>query len=317
MSLMQMFRQWLGKSADDAQTGRRPDGGTSCFRPNRKAENRSAAGAMSAIQTEMPHSNVSYVHTGFTGMNPPQSDVYQPVGGKEASGWNGWQQQTQTGFYTGYQPNAASAAAQTVQGSVQDRFQTPQNQGRRAGRRRGEESTGNVFFMPGAFPGQPTQPLPQQVERILNMNGLKSCYEAIDCMKNGETLIVLMEMIESEGEVVRCQDMLTGAAFTLGCTVRMLRGSRLILIAPPQVRILPEENPSINTQPFNSITEMAAEGISEPQNMFETGKTENQRKRRVSQNTRGWRPGEDRQVNPYTGTMPAASGAYGGFGGFR
>lgn len=317
MSLMQTFRNWLGRSADNnSQSGRRPDGGTSCFRPNRKTDDRNAAGAASAIRTESPQDNVSFVHTGFTGMNPPQTGVYPPVGGMETDGWNGWTQQTRTGFYTGYQPNAA-AGAQTVQANAQDGFRTPQNQSRRSGRRRGEDNSGNVFFMPGAFPGQQMQSLPQRVEHILNMNGLRSCYEAIDCMKNGETLIVLMEMIESEGDVVRCQDMLTGAAFTLGCTVRMLRGSRLILIAPPQVRILPEETPSINTQPVNPVSEMAAEGMTEPRSMFETEKTENPRRRRVSQNTRGWRPGEDRQVNPYTGTTPVASGAYGEFGGFR
>lgn len=306
MSLMQTFRQWLGKSADDAQAGRRPDGGTSCFRPNRKTDNRAATGAVPEVRANMPQNNVSYVHTGFTGMNPPQSGIYPPGAGMDQTGWNGWPQQPQTGFFSGYQPNTAPQA--------QDRPPQPvRPQGRRSGRRRSEEDTGNVFFMPGSFPGQPMPP--QQAVHVLNMSGLKNCYEAIDCMKNGETLIIIMEMIESEGDVVRCQDMLTGAAFTLGCTVRLLRGPRLILLAPPQVRILPDQTPDIGTQPVASEAGTAAGSMSEP--LYNTRTNEYPRRRRVSQNTRGWRPGEDGQVNPYTGTMPVTSGAYSGFGGFR
>ena len=312
MSLMQTFRQWLGKSTDDGQTGRRPDGGTSCYRPNRKTDGRAGTTAAPEAVPDQSGNSVPYVHTGFTDMNPPQSDVYPPETAAGQTDWNGWTQPPRTAYNNGYQPNA-SARTQTIQGAVRDR---PQGQGRRSGRRRAGEDASNVFFMPGAFREQPMQFLPQTVH-ILNMSELKSCYEAIDCMKNGETVIALLDVIASEGDMIRCQDMLAGAAFTLGCTVRLLSGPRIILVAPQQVRILPEEAPGINTQPINPIEEMAAGGSEESLRMFETRTNEYPRRRRVSQNTRGWRPGEDRRVNPYTGTMPAASGAYGEFGGFR
>ena len=60
------------------------------------------------------------------------------------------------------------------------------------------------------------------VEHIMAITSLRSCYEAIECMKNGETLIVTLDVLGSEGERIRCQDMLAGAAFTLGCSVRTL-----------------------------------------------------------------------------------------------
>ena len=60
-------------------------------------------------------------------------------------------------------------------------------------------------------------------------------------MKNGETLIVELDAIANENESMRCQDMLAGAAFTLGCSVRLLAGARIVLIAPENVLILPEQ----------------------------------------------------------------------------
>ena len=101
----------------------------------------------------------------------------------------------------------------------------------------------NISYMPGYAPDAGAAPF-SHVEHILTMTGLKSCYEAIECMKNGETLIVSLDAIANESESMRCQDMLAGAAFTLGCSVRMLQGARLVLIAPEGVKILPEEAPA-------------------------------------------------------------------------
>ena len=56
-------------------------------------------------------------------------------------------------------------------------------------------------------------------------------------MKDGETLIVMLDAIANESESMRCQDMLAGAAFTLGCSVRMLQGGRLVLIAPELLKL--------------------------------------------------------------------------------
>ena len=59
---------------------------------------------------------------------------------------------------------------------------------------------------------------------IMTMTGLKSCYDAIECMKNGETLLVMLDAIANEGESMRCQDMpyrkLRAATLFLRYTVR-------------------------------------------------------------------------------------------------
>ena len=132
-------------------------------------------------------------------------------------------------------------------------------------------------------------------------------------MKDGETLIVMLDAIANDSESMRCQDMLAGAAFTLGCSVRLLAGARIVVIAPEGVKILPEQAametprmPDAQMQP----TRMAA-AAEAPHTV--------RRERRTGANAAEWnaaRNGELEGYNPYTGTMPAAAGSYGRFGGY-
>ena len=76
--------------------------------------------------------------------------------------------------------------------------------------------------MPGVY-GQDAGSTCTHVEHIMTITSLRSCYDAIECMKNEETLIVTLDVLGSDSERIRCQDMLAGAAFTLGCSVRNLQ----------------------------------------------------------------------------------------------
>ncbi len=145
------------------------------------------------------------------------------------------------------------------------------------------------------------------VEHILAVTSLRSCYDAIECMKNGETLIVTLDVLGSEGERIRCQDMLAGAAFTLGCSVRTLQSAGVVVIVPQGVKILPE-------QQAPTYAQRAAEPQPAPVREGWTPR----RERRSSQNPMGWdNAGAGNQsYNPYTGTLPAAAGDYGRFGGY-
>ena len=354
-------------SRGETDGSRRPDGGTSCYRPIRKK-------TQTEIQ-EQEEQPLTYIHTGFTGMNPPSA--YDTGFGAENYGQGqyaqpgefsnppyaqqGFAQQdySQQGFQQNYnaqgygqpyggpqqnssQPGYAQQAftqqqsfgqqAFTQQQSFGQQPAAPQQQnagrsafrGNSAGReesqtadrpRRGwfpprEEAVprSNISYMPGYAPDAGAAPF-NHVEHILTMTGLKSCYEAIECMKNGETLIVALDAIANENESMRCQDMLAGAAFTLGCTVRTLQGARMVLIAPQGVKILPEEIP-VRTEavpPVYAAPAPAAE--SAPR----------QRERRTGRNAADWnaaRSGQMDNYNPYTGTMPVAAGSYANFGGY-
>ena len=264
--LLGRLQSLFGERKNDGS--RRPDGGTSCYRPVRRKQAGENTGTVPAELQGQESASVPYIHTGFTGMNPP-ADYSAAMPAQQPSG----------PYFT-----------------------------------RQEEPRDNISYMPGVY-AQDAGNSYTHVEHIMTMTSLKSCYEAIECMKNGETLIITLDAIANEGESMRCQDMLAGAAFTLGCNVRMLQGGRLVLIAPENVKILPEQPQTrMERSPVSGMAPMAP-AVPQEQEPVYTGR----RERRTSQRAAQWeaaRNGEAPNYNPYTGTMPVAAGAYGSFGGY-
>ena len=321
----------------EGDAGRRPDGGTSCYRPIRRRNP-----AEVREQEEQPP--VSYIHTGFTGMNPPAGGTdpgFSPEASAQLYGQpysqqmpygQPYAQQAQAPYGQQWQasqlswnqaPAGRGAAPQQAYGTAYgtEAVRTQPEEVPDAARRpergwfpRREEAVprGNISYMPGYAPDAGASPF-SHVEHILILTGLKSCYEAIECMKNGETLIVELDAIANESESMRCQDMLAGAAFTLGCSVRTLQGARLVLIAPEGVKILPEETGS-RPEPAAPVYPPAPAYAAPTQEEIPR-----QRERRSGRNAADWnaaRSGQLENYNPYTGTMPAAAGSYGNFGGY-
>ena len=314
MNLNDLKNKMLAKFFHGEKDGsRRPDGGTSCYRPIRRK-------SQSEIREpeEQPQQPMTYIHTGFTGMNPPSAGYDTGFGMENFGQQNPWAQQNVYGqpgqvSGTGYAGQAGMGQQAPAYGTGFTRVRAEEPPATAARPERGwfpprEEAVprGNISYMPGYAPDAGATPF-NHVEHILTLTGLKSCYEAIECMKNGETLIVELGAIANENESMRCQDMLAGAAFTLGCSVRVLQGARLVLIAPEGVKILPEEN----TARPEMIPPVFAAPVQES--------APRQRERRSGRNAADWNAARNGQMdgyNPYTGTMPAAAGSYGNFGGY-
>jgi SepF-like predicted cell division protein (DUF552 family) len=179
------------------------------------------------------------------------------------------------------------------------------------GSRQERKEQSNISYMPGYSPDNGASFT--HVEHIMVVTVLKTCYEAIECMKNGETLILTLDAIANDSERMRCQDMLAGAAFTLGCSVRLLAGSRIVVIAPEGVKILPEQGA------VNEMPRMMAEPVQQVQPMQPAQQQIPRRERRSGANAAEWnaaRSGQMNGYNPYTGTMPVAAGSYANFGGY-
>ena len=307
-----------------ADITRRPDGGTSHYRPLRKKTAEAQPGDMTQMQGQDPR----FVHTGFTGMNPPVNfgGYEQGTFGQTAYGQTAFDQ-TAYG-QTAYNQTAYNQTAfgQTAYGQPQGTSYFPQQdqsaQQDYVGKGSFSGQTGftqaqrnNISYMPGVEPRMERGQV--HVEHIITLTGLKSCYEAIECMKDGETLIVMLDAIANDSESMRCQDMLAGAAFTLGCSVRLLQGAQIVIIAPEGVKILPEQNNARVMMPGGMMQppEMAAPPMTEPAEVPFQGRREH----RTSANAADWnaaRNGELQGYNPYTGTMPVAAGAYCSFGGY-
>lgn len=319
----------LNRGENDS--ARRPDGGTSFYRPiGRKKQEAEPA-------QQAPSQDPAYIHTGFTGMNPPadpyaygpQTAYGQPAYGQPAAyGQQGAYAQPaaygQPGTYgqPAYGQSGAFAAQTGWSGQNYDASGSygapaafsqpayeptaPRPERGWFGSRQERKEQSNISYMPGYSPDNGASFT--HVEHIMVVTGLKTCYEAIECMKNGETLILTLDAIANDSERMRCQDMLAGAAFTLGCAVRSLQGGQVVIIAPESVKILPEESIRVEMPQRSFVPQPEAAEPAAPL----------RRERRVSANA-DWnaaRRGERPDFNPYTGSMPAAAGAYAAFGGY-
>ncbi len=280
------------------ETSSRPDGGTSCYRPMRKRNHVEMRDEN--VFPQEPEQQIPYVHTGFTGMNPPTAGYGQ------SAGYFRHEEEVQPqAAYTGY-------AGQTPAGAAGGAADNWGNSGS-GGASSPAAAQDNISYMPGVFAPDAGNSY-THVAHIMAMTSLKTCYEAIECMKNGESLILTLDLIPNESEALRCQDMLAGAAFTLGCNVRMLNSARIVLITPESVKILPEQAPG-----RSGIGVPPAFNTPQPQQEPAAPATPPRRERRVSQRTAEWeaaRRGEMRNYNPYTGNRPAAAGEYSRYGGY-
>ena len=343
------LRQAFAQRPTDATI--RPDGGTSCYRPVKRRSPEPAV--MQGNDYGQPVSYVHTGFTGMTppvsyGMDPgygQQPSYGQPGYGQTAYGQTVYDQSAygQTAYgQPAYGPGAYEQPAygqtaymqQSAPYSPQDSFpqqaygqtalfrNAPQPDEKSAVRpehgwfsqRETPRQPDNISYMPGFAPDSAVASA-KHTEHILTMTGLKSCYDAIECMKNGETVFVMLDAIANEGESMRCQDMLAGAAFTLGCSVRMLQGGRIVLIVPEGVRILPEQQAV--RQEFPPMFVRAPQAQT-PQTQAPQSAEPMKRERRSSPRAEEWnaaRSGKMDRYNPYTGTMPVAAGAYSSFGG--
>lgn len=271
------LRAWLRSriGGGDKQGSHRPDGGTICYRPVQPRNIREEELARAkAEEYAAGQPAVANAHTGFTGMNPPATGAASAYSGP-MTGYVGGGQAASSGWY-----GAAPGAGNMAPG-------------------------GNISYMPGVAPeGGNTY---THIEHILTITSLSSCYEAIECMKNEETLIVSLDLLENDSERLRYQDMLAGAAFTLGCSVRNLQSLGVVIIAPAGVKILPERQERKWFQPQREAEPQPEQGYY------------SRRERRSSQNPVGWENAANdgrTGYNPYTGSMPAAAGDYGAYGGY-
>lgn len=175
--------------------------------------------------TGYPTQSTGYANTGFSGYTQGATGGYQPTYQGSAYDPN---------YYSYNQP------AQPMQGyPEQQPWQSYAPQAMQ------QPTAGNQVYYPEAqqpstLPNNVTYPeFPQAVQnrptefRITMLDSVSHCYRIIEFMRNGFVVVVNTEPIASDQEVQRCVDMISGAAFTLSCSVtRITRAERAYLIAP-------------------------------------------------------------------------------------
>ncbi len=86
------------------------------------------------------------------------------------------------------------------------------------------------------FPNQ--QGMPTHVEYVILLRSRNECTKVIEYIKTNASVFLNMEYIANESERQRCVDMLSGAAYTLGCQLHKISNRGIYLIASPYVRVM-------------------------------------------------------------------------------
>jgi FtsZ-interacting cell division protein YlmF len=87
------------------------------------------------------------------------------------------------------------------------------------------------------FPVQ-QEAAPAHVEYVILLRSRNECTKVIEYIKSNASVFLNMEYIANEGERQRCVDMLSGAAYTLGCQLHKISNRGIYLIASPYVRVM-------------------------------------------------------------------------------
>lgn len=123
------------------------------------------------------------------------------------------------------QPPQQPAAAQPQPAPQQQGAQQPQGY------------PGNVVPFPGMRQGGDGS-VYAHVEYVVLLRSRNECKDVIAYIKSNASVFLNMEFIASDSERQRCVDMLSGAAYTLGCALNKISPRGMYLISSPSVRVV-------------------------------------------------------------------------------
>ena len=181
---------------------------------------------------------------------PQQQEPMQQAGGYQ----QGYQQPQQQepmqqggGYQQGYQQPQQQEPMQQA-GGYQQGYQQPQYQGQQAAYQQPQAS--NVVTFPG-MQSTPEGMVYAHVEYIMYLYKRDECRKVIERIRSNASVFLNMEAIEQISDRQRCVDILSGAAYALGCKLNKLSNNGIYLISSPSVHVVkdkeqPKENVNSN-----------------------------------------------------------------------
>ena len=100
-----------------------------------------------------------------------------------------------------------------------------------------QQQMGNVVPFPG-MQQTPDGSTYAHVEYVVLLRSRNECKDVIAYIKSNASVFLNMEFIASDSERQRCVDMLSGAAYTLGCALNKISPRGIYLISSPSVRVV-------------------------------------------------------------------------------
>ncbi|MBR3875090.1 MAG: cell division protein SepF [Clostridia bacterium] len=137
-------------------------------------------------------------------------------------------------------------AQQQLQQAQQQVQQMPQNvqmnqqqpvQAQQPQYQQGYQPQSNVVNFPG-MQASPDGSVYAHVEYVVLLRSRNECKDVIAYIKSNASVFLNMEFIASDSERQRCVDMLSGAAYTLGCALNKISPRGIYLISSPSVRVV-------------------------------------------------------------------------------
>ena len=143
--------------------------------------------------------------------------------------------------YNGRVPYRSQRDLYTDQGDAQQYMQPDDMRHRRTDAQQNPYPQQETYQQPGGnvvdFPGQQVA-TPTHVEYVILLRSRNECTKVIEYIKTNASVFLNMEYIANQGERQRCVDMLSGAAYTLGCQLHKISNRGIYLIASPYVRVM-------------------------------------------------------------------------------
>jgi FtsZ-interacting cell division protein YlmF len=121
-----------------------------------------------------------------------------------------------------------------------------------------QQSPGNILQFPGMVRG-PEGNLYAHVEYVVLLRNRNECTKIIEYIKANASVFLNMEFIANDSERQRCVDMLSGAAYTLGCRLSKISQRGIYLISAPSVYVVIDQA----MQKFTSTPDMQGSARSE------------------------------------------------------
>lgn len=114
--------------------------------------------------------------------------------------------------------------------------QMPQTNQQGYARQDFQASASNIVAFPGTQ--QTDGATFQHVEYVIMLRGRNECKNVIGYIKANASVFLNMEFIASDNERQRCVDILSGAAYTLGCKLNKISQHGIYLISSPAVNVI-------------------------------------------------------------------------------
>ena len=166
-----------------------------------------------------------------------QTGTYQAQAYQQAQMQARQEQMQQTGTYQAQAYQQAQLQAQ------QEQMQQPQQpqqyqQPQQSYQQQLQPAAGSNVL---TFPGMQTTPdgmVYAHVEYIVQLCSRNECRKVIDYIRTNASVFLNMETIADASERQRCVDMLSGAAYALGCSLNKISPRGVYLISSPSVRVV-------------------------------------------------------------------------------